>query len=99
MDSILKRRSFFIRRKEKIGSQSSTSFAKKNTLAYGEINKEYTIQAIRTDNEEMRDFLFTLGCYEGEKITIISRLADHYVIVIKDARYSINRELAECIVI
>ncbi len=54
---------------------------------------------METDNKEVQDFLFTLGCYEGELITVISILADHYVVVVKDARYSINRDLAECIII
>lgn len=101
MDSILKRTIFLRSKKSKgkneLGAQSNTSFVKKNTLAYAQLNKEYTIEEITTDNDEMRDFLFTLGCYEGEKITLLSILSDQYVIVIKDARYSINKELAECI--
>ncbi len=103
MDNILKYRSLFkgkqMKRKSKLSSQNDSSFVNKNSLAYGEINREYTIQAINTGNDEMQDFLFTLGCYEGEKITILSILADHYVIVIKDARYSISKELAGCIII
>jgi len=71
----------------------------KSNLANASINEEYTIKAVETSNHEMQDFLFTLGCYEGEKITVISILADQYVIVVKDARYSIDRNLAECITI
>lgn len=101
MDSILKH-TFFLRSKKvkgknELNAKSNPSFVKKDTLAYAELNREYTIEAITTDNDEMRDFLFTLGCYEGEKITLLSILSDQYVIVIKDARYSINKELAECI--
>lgn len=103
MDSILKH-TFFLRSKKvkgknELNAKSNPSFVKKDTLAYAELNREYTIEAITTDNDEMRDFLFTLGCYEGEKITLLSILSDQYVIVIKDARYSINKELAKCIAI
>lgn len=68
-------------------------------LTSGEVDQEYTIVAIQTEDEEMKGFLFTLGCYAGEQITIISKLADNYVITIKDARYSIDTELAEAIII
>lgn len=69
------------------------------TLSSGLINEKYIIKAINTNNEEMKDFLFTLGCYEGESITIISILSDQYVVVVKDARYSIDCNLASCIII
>nr|WP_204599214.1 FeoA family protein [Clostridium pascui] len=68
-------------------------------LAQGRINTEYTIKNIDTNDEEIKDFLFTLGCYEGESITLISILADNYVITVKDARYSIDKDLAEAIII
>lgn len=72
---------------------------KVNNLSQAMINKQYTIKKVDTDNTELKDFLFTLGCYEGEEVTVISILADNYVITIKDARYSIDRELAEAIII
>ena len=50
-------------------------------------DKEYIIKTIDTDDEEMKSFLFTLGCYEGEPITIISRLKGGCVVSIKDSRY------------
>ncbi|MFN2363111.1 MAG: ferrous iron transport protein A [Halarsenatibacteraceae bacterium] len=68
-------------------------------LTEAEINQEYTIKEVKTDNEEMKNFLFTLGCYAGEEITIISILSENYVISIKDARYSIDQDLAEAIII
>lgn len=68
-------------------------------LAGATIDVEYIIRDIDTDNEEMKDFLFTLGCYTGEKITVISKLADNFVVSIKDARYSIDADLAEVITI
>lgn len=69
------------------------------TLAKAKINVQYKVQAIHTSNREIQDFLFTLGCYEGETITLISILGDQYVIVLKDARYSIDKRLATCILI
>lgn len=68
-------------------------------LAQGRINTEYRIKDIITSDEEIKDFLFTLGCYEGEIVTVISILADNYVITVKDARYSIDKDLAEAIMI
>ena len=68
-------------------------------LSEAEVDVEYTIKYIETDDEEMKSFLFTLGCYEGEKVTVISLLAENYVISVKDARYSIDSELAEAIIV
>ena len=68
-------------------------------LAKGKLDTEYIIKDIKTNDEELKNFLFTLGCYEGEAITVISVLAENYVITVKDARYSIDKELAEAIII
>ena len=67
------------------------------TLKTAEPGKEYFIEAIRTDDEEMDAFLFSLGCYAGESITVISRRRGTCVVSIKDGRYTIGDELAECI--
>lgn len=55
---------------------------------------EYEIKSIETEDEEIKDFLFTLGCYAGEKITVISKKKNNIVVSIKDARYNIDSELA-----
>jgi len=68
-------------------------------LAEGNINTEYIIKSIQADDEELVQFLFSLGCYEGEVVTVISKLAENVVIAVKDARYSIDQELAEAIVV
>lgn len=68
-------------------------------LAQAKINTEYVIKDIDANDEELKNFLFTLGCYEGELITVISILAENYIITVKDARYSIDKELAEAIII
>lgn len=67
-------------------------------LANAKINQEYIIKDVRTNDEEVRNFLFTLGCYEGEIVTVLSVLAENYVISVKDARYSIDKDLAEAII-
>ncbi len=66
-------------------------------LTDGTIDRQYDIELINTGEEGMRDFLFTLGCYPGEKITLISQVSSNYVINVKDARYSIDRDLASAI--
>ena len=58
---------------------------------------EYTIRNIETDDEEMDAFLFSLGCYSGEPITVISHLKGGCVVSIKDGRYTIDNQLAEAI--
>ena len=61
--------------------------------------KEYIIQQINTDDEELDAFLFSLGCYSGETITVVSRRKGGCVVSIKDGRYSIDNQLAEAIII
>ena len=69
------------------------------TLRDATEGKEYIIQDIVTDDEELNSFLFSLGCYSGESITVISRLKNSCVVSIKDSRYNIDSQLAEAIVI
>ncbi len=64
-----------------------------------EEGKEYIIQNIVTDDEEMDAFLFSLGCYSGEPITVVSRMRRGCVIAVKDARYNIDSQLAEAIIV
>ncbi|MBQ8149368.1 MAG: ferrous iron transport protein A [Clostridia bacterium] len=61
--------------------------------------REYIIQRIDTDDEELDSFLFSLGCYSGEPITVISRKRGGCVVAVKDGRYSIDNQLAEAIVV
>ena len=58
---------------------------------------EYRIEQIETDDEELGSFLFSLGCYSGEFITVISRRKGGCVVSIKDGRYNIDNQLAEAI--
>ena len=61
--------------------------------------EEYTIKDIVTDDEEMDAFLFSLGCYSGESITVISHLKGGCIVSIKDSRYTIDNMLAEAITV
>ena len=61
------------------------------------IGKEYVIRSINTDDEELDAFLFSLGCYAGQPITVVSHLKSSCVISIKESRYNIDRLLAEAI--
>ena len=68
-------------------------------LSVAEEGKEYIIKAIETDDEELDAFLFSLGCYSGEPITVISHLKGGCVVSIKDGRYTIDTLLAEAIIV
>ncbi len=61
--------------------------------------KEYVIRSIETDDDELNAFLFSLGCYEGETITVVRHLKSGCVVAIKDGRYSIDNQLAQAITI
>jgi len=61
--------------------------------------QEFIIQRIETDDEELDSFLFSLGCYSGEPITVVSRRRGSCTIAVKDGRYSIDNELAEAIIV
>lgn len=69
------------------------------TLREAQEGKEYIIKDIETEDEELDAFLFSLGCYSGEAITVVSRRKGGCVVSIKDGRYSIDNQLAEAIII
>lgn len=69
------------------------------TLKNAEEGREYIIRDIVTDDEELNAFLFSLGCYSGETITVVSHLKSGCVVSIKDGRYNIDNQLAEAIAI
>ncbi len=68
-------------------------------LTETQIGEEYIVQEINTDDEELDAFLFTLGCYSGEPITVISRKKSGCVVSIKDGRYNIDNYLADAIIV
>ena len=64
-----------------------------------QVGEEYIIKEILTDDEELDAFQFSLGCYSGEPITVVSRLKGGCVVSIKDGRYTIDNQLAEAILV
>ena len=64
-----------------------------------EEGREYIIKHIETDDEELDAFLFSLGCYSGESITVVSRKKNSCFVSIKDSRYNIDIQLAEAIIV
>ena len=68
-------------------------------LTNAQEGKEYIIRAIETDDEELNAFLFSLGCYSGEPITVVSRKKRNMTVSIKDGRYNIDDQLAETIIV
>ncbi len=69
------------------------------TLKEATEGKDYLIKAIETEDEELNAFLFSLGCYSGETITVVSHLKKSCIVSIKDSRYNIDHELAEAIIV
>lgn len=67
------------------------------TLVDANVGQEYIIKDIATDDEELDAFLFSLGCYSGEPITVINHIKGGCVVSIKDARYNIDNDLAQAI--
>ena len=66
-------------------------------LTDAKIGEEYIVKDILAEDEELKSFLFSLGCYSGEPITIISHIKGGCVVSIKDARYNIDTDLAKAI--
>ena len=69
------------------------------TLREAEIGVEYIVKNIQTDDEELDAFLFSLGCYSGEPITVIAQKKNSCVVSIKDGRYNIDKDLASAIIV
>ena len=72
---------------------------KQMNLSVAEEGKEYIVQRIETDDEELNAFLFSLGCYAGEPVTVVSRRRGGCTVSIKDGRYNIDNQLAEAIIV
>lgn len=66
-------------------------------LREAEVGIEYTVDRVETDDSELDSFLFSLGCYEGEPITVIARRRGGMTVSIKDGRYNIDPALGEAI--
>lgn len=67
------------------------------TLADAIEGKEYIVSRVNTEDEELNAFLFSLGCYSGEPVTVVSRKKSGLVVAIKDGRYNIDHMLSSAI--
>lgn len=68
-------------------------------LSCADVEKEYIIKEINADDEELKAFLFSLGCYSGEVISVVSKKKKNLVLAIKDAKYNIDIDLAKTIIV
>lgn len=68
-------------------------------LRAASVGQEYTVKQVMTEDEELNAFLFSLGCYAGQPITVISKLRSSCIVSIKDGRYNIDKHLAEAIIV
>lgn len=68
-------------------------------LKQGQNGKKYVIEQIKVKNPELNSFLFSLGCYSGETITVVRQLRNGCIVNIKDGKYHIDNPLAEAIAI
>lgn len=80
-----------------MSSVSVVDYQEATKLSKANINQDYLIKDIITEDADLKNFLFTLGCFEGETVTVISALSENYIITVKDARYSIDSDLADAI--
>ncbi len=67
------------------------------TLFNGKLGESYTVKNIDAEDSDLVNFLFTLGCFEGEEITLISKMCGNFVVAIKDGRYNIDKGIAKSI--
>lgn len=68
-------------------------------LAEAKFGETYTVNGFDFEDEELESFLFTLGCYSGENIVVVSEISSSFVISIKDGRYNIDKDLAKAILV
>ena len=69
------------------------------SLREAELLREYTVESVNVNDEQLTSFLFSLGCFSGEPITVIARRRSGCIVAIKDGRYSIDSRLAEAITV
>ena len=69
------------------------------TLDCADIENKYVIKEINTDDEELKSFLFSLGCYSGEIISVVSKKKKNLILAIKDAKYNLDIDLAKTIIV
>lgn len=68
-------------------------------LTQATLGEDYIVREIESDDDELKSFLFSLGCYSGESVNVVSHVRGGYVVSIKDARYNIDSDLAGAILV
>ncbi len=68
-------------------------------LTEAKVGSDVMVRDVQADDDELKGFLFSLGCYSGEFVTVVSKKRGGYVLSIKDARYNIDEDLAKSILI
>lgn len=69
------------------------------SLKDANVGQTYIIENITTNDDEVNSFLFRLGCYSGEPITVMSKKRKGLIVSIKDGRYNFDNLLAESILV
>lgn len=82
-----------------ITKKEASKVKDKMTLLDAEAGRTYTVKEINTEDDDMNSFLFRLGCYEGEPITLVSKKRNSCIVVIKDGRYNLDGLLSEAIIV
>ncbi len=99
MEAVASARGMSLGKTEKVIINEERIVKNRMNLLEAETGKTYAVKEINTEDEEMNAFLFRLGCYSGEPITIMSKKKKNCIVVIKDGRYSIDNMLAEAIIV
>lgn len=66
-------------------------------LSQAENERDYIVRDILTDDEELKSFLFSLGCYSGEVVSVVTKKSHSLTISIKDARYNVDMDFADAL--
>ena len=61
--------------------------------------KRYQIRSIDLQDDALTAFLFSLGCYSQEPITVVKHRRNGCTVSIKNGRYHMDRHLAKAILI
>ena len=99
MENVLKMGLFASKKEEREQAEAVRAEDGKLDLLEAVPGVTYKIKEINTEDEEMNAFLFRLGCYTGEPVTLISKKKKHCIVVIKDGRYNLDNQLAEAIIV
>lgn len=66
-------------------------------LLDAKLGEDVIVRDIVSEDEELKSFLFSLGCYSKEAITVVSKKKNGIIVSIKDARYNLDEDLAKAI--